>query len=65
MMRFYDVTPARSHRRIDIREHDLTALRQHFAVVLQDPFLSPHAGENIRFGNERITQADLRQAART
>ena len=40
---------------IDLRDHDLRALRQHFAVVLQDPFLfSGTIGENIRFGNETI-----------
>ena len=66
MMRFYDVTAGQILiDGIDIREHDLTALRQHFAVVLQDPFLfTGTLAENIRFGNERITQADLRQAAR-
>jgi ATP-binding cassette subfamily B protein len=66
MMRFYDVTAGQILiDGIDIREHDLTALRQHFAVVLQDPFLfTGTLAENIRFGNERITEADLRQAAR-
>src|ERR1035438_3661917 len=66
MMRFYEVTAGQILiDGIDIREHDLTALRQHFAVVLQDPFLfTGTLAENIRFGNERITQADLRQAAR-
>ena len=66
MMRFYEVTAGQILiDGIDIREHDLTALRQHFAVVLQDPFLfTGTLAENIRFGNERITQADLLQAAR-
>jgi ATP-binding cassette subfamily B protein len=66
MMRFYDVTAGQILiDGIDLREHDLTALRQHFAVVLQDPFLfTGTLAENIRFGNERITEADLRQAAR-
>ncbi len=66
MMRFYEVTAGQILiDGIDLREHDLTALRQHFAVVLQDPFLfTGTLAENIRFGNEAITDADLRQAAR-
>jgi ATP-binding cassette subfamily B protein len=66
MMRFYEVTAGQILiDGIDLREHDLTALRQHFAVVLQDPFLfTGTLAENIRFGNEAITEADLRQAAR-
>jgi ATP-binding cassette subfamily B protein len=66
MMRFYDVT-AGSIRidGVDLRELDLAALRGHFAVVLQDPFLfSGTIAENIRFGNDAITDAVLRQAAR-
>jgi ATP-binding cassette subfamily B protein len=66
MMRFYDVTAGQILvDGIDLRQHDLAALRQHFAVVLQDPYLfSGTIAENIRFGNEAITQADLSQAAR-
>ncbi len=66
MMRFYDVTAGQILiDGIDLRQHDLTALRQHFAVVLQDPFLfTGTIAENIRFGNQAITDADLRQAAR-
>ena len=54
MMRFYDVTRGRILLDgVDLREHDLTELRQHFAVVLQDPFLfTGTLGENIRLGNE-------------
>jgi ATP-binding cassette subfamily B protein len=66
MMRFYDVTAGHILLDgIDLRELDLTALRKHFAVVLQDPFLfTGTLAENIRFGNEAITDADLRRAAR-
>jgi ATP-binding cassette subfamily B protein len=66
MMRFYDVTAGQILLDgIDLRQHDLTSLRQHFAVVLQDPFLfTGTLAENIRFGNEAITDAGLRQAAR-
>jgi ATP-binding cassette subfamily B protein len=66
MMRFYDVTAGQILLDgVDLRELDLAALRQHFAVVLQDPFLfTGTLAENIRFGNEAITDDDLRQAAR-
>jgi ATP-binding cassette subfamily B protein len=66
MMRFYEVTAGQILLDgIDLRQHDLTALRQHFAVVLQDPFLfTGTLAENIRFGNEAITVDDLRRAAR-
>jgi ATP-binding cassette, subfamily B, multidrug efflux pump len=66
MMRFYDVTAGAIHLDgVDLREQDLLALRSHFAVVLQDPFLfTGTLAENIRFGNEAITEAALRQAAR-
>jgi ATP-binding cassette subfamily B protein len=66
MMRFYEVTAGQILLDgIDLRQHDLTALRQHFAVVLQDPFLfTGTLADNIRFGNEAITDADLRRAAR-
>jgi ATP-binding cassette subfamily B protein len=65
MMRFYDVTAGQILvDGIDLRQHDLTALRQHFAVVLQDPFLfTGTLAENIRFGNEAITDEQLRRAA--
>ena len=55
MMRFYDVTAGEILLDgVDLREQDLTALRQHFAVVLQDPFLfAGTVADNIRFGNER------------
>jgi ATP-binding cassette, subfamily B, multidrug efflux pump len=66
MMRFYDVTAGRILLDgVDLRELDLSALRQHFAVVLQDPFLfSGTIGENIRFGNEEISDHTMRSAAR-
>jgi ATP-binding cassette, subfamily B, multidrug efflux pump len=66
MMRFYDVTAGQVLvDGVDLREHDLTKLRQHFAVVLQDPFLFTGTfAENIRLGNDAITDEDLRLAAR-
>ena len=66
MMRFYEVTAGEILLDgVDLRKQDLTALRQHFAVVLQDPFLfAGTVADNIRFGNSAITDDDLRQAAR-
>ena len=66
MMRFYEVTAGRIlFDGVDLRDHDLTELRRHFAVVLQDPFLfSGTIGENIRLGNEAITDATMQRAAR-
>ena len=66
MMRFYEVTAGRILLDgADLRDHDLTELRRHFAVVLQDPFLfSGTIGENIRLGNEQIDSETMRRAAR-
>jgi ATP-binding cassette, subfamily B, multidrug efflux pump len=66
MMRFYDVTAGSIYLDgVDLRDLDLAALRSHFAVVLQDPFLfAGTIAENIRFGNEAITDAALQHAAR-
>jgi ATP-binding cassette subfamily B protein len=66
MMRFYDVTAGQILLDgVDLRSHDLNALRRQFAVVLQDPFLfTGTIAENIRLGNEDITEAGLLQAAR-
>ena len=65
MMRLYDVTAGGIFLDgVDLRCHDLTQLRKHFAVVLQDPFLfTGTLAESIRLGNEAITHEDLRQAA--
>ena len=66
MMRFYDVTAGQILvDGVDLREQDLTKLRQHFAVVLQDPFLfTGTIAENIRLSNDAITEETLRRAAR-
>ncbi len=66
MMRFYDVTAGQILvDGVDVREHDLNELREHFAVVLQDPFLfTGTIAENIRLGNDAITQEQLVDAAR-
>jgi ATP-binding cassette subfamily B protein len=66
MMRFYDVTAGEVLvDGVDLRQQDLNTLRRHFAVVLQDPFLfTGTLAENIRLGNDDITESAMRQAAR-
>jgi len=66
MMRLYDVTAGQILLDgVDVREQDLKELREHFAVVLQDPFLfTGTIAENIRLGNEEITRQRLIDAAR-
>ena len=66
MMRFYDVTAGQILLDgVDLRQHHLKDLREHFAVVLQDPFLfTGTIAENIRLGNDEITQTRLVEAAR-
>ncbi|HEY3703748.1 MAG TPA: ABC transporter ATP-binding protein [Terracidiphilus sp.] len=66
MMRFYEVTAGQILLDgIDVREHDLEELRKHFAVVLQDPFLfTGTIADNIRLGNDSITDDQMTQAAR-
>jgi ATP-binding cassette subfamily B multidrug efflux pump len=66
MMRFYDVTAGQILLDgVDVREHNVKDLREHFAVVLQDPFLfTGTIAENIRLGNESLTPSQLAQAAR-
>jgi ATP-binding cassette, subfamily B, multidrug efflux pump len=65
MMRFYDI----QHGQIlidgvDVREHNLLKLRQHFGVVLQDPVLfSGTIASNIRMGTASITDGQMRVAA--
>lgn len=65
MMRFYDVQRgAVLIDGIDVRQHELTALRKHFGVVLQDPFLfTGTIAENIRMGTKSISDADMERAA--
>ena len=66
MMRFYDVTAGQILLDgVDLHQHDLAKLRQHFAVVLQDPFLfTGTLAENIHLGNEEIDAERIRRAAR-
>lgn len=65
MMRFYDVQAGQVLvDGVDVREQDLTALRQRFGVVLQDPFLfSGTIAQNIRLGSKWITDEEVEVAA--
>ncbi len=65
MMRFYDVQRGQVLiDGVDVREHDLTALRQRFGVVLQDPFLfTGTVAQNIRMGSSWITDEQMERAA--
>jgi len=66
LMRFYDIQRGRILLDgVDIRDWDLKALRQNFAVVLQEVFLFSGTIEgNIRLGHEDITEERVRWAAR-
>ena len=65
LMRFYDVQ--RGHillDGVDVRDWDLQALRENFAVVLQDVFLfSGTIESNIRLGHSEIADERVRWAA--
>jgi ATP-binding cassette subfamily B protein len=65
LMRFYDVQRGRILLDgVDVREWDLKALRQNFAVVLQDVFLfSGTIESNIRLGHTEIGDERVRWAA--
>ncbi|HEX2915678.1 MAG TPA: ABC transporter ATP-binding protein [Chloroflexia bacterium] len=50
---------------VDIRQVEQADLRQHLALVLQDPLLFKGTiADNIRFGNPNLTDQQVRQAAR-
>jgi ATP-binding cassette subfamily B protein len=65
LMRFYDIQRGRILLDgVDLREWDLKALRQNFAVVLQEVFLFSGTVEgNIRLGREDITEERVHWAA--
>ncbi len=65
MMRFYDIQAGQILvDGIDVRDQNLTALRQRFGVVLQDPFLfSGTIADNIRLGTGSITAERVERAA--
>ena len=63
--RLYDVTQGRvlvGGR--DVRDYDLTALREEVAVVLQKNVLfSGTLGENLKWGNQEATEEEIKEAA--
>jgi ATP-binding cassette, subfamily B, multidrug efflux pump len=65
LSRFYEIN--RGHIRVDgrdIREYDLSVLRAHIGVVLQDVFLfSGTIADNITLGNPAITEEQVWHAA--
>lgn len=65
LMRFYDIQKGSiTLDGVDIRDWDLRALRENFAVVLQDVFLFGDSIEsNIRLGNKAITDEKIEWAA--
>lgn len=65
LMRFYDIQRGRILLDgVDLRDWDLKALRQNFAVVLQEVFLFSGTIEgNIRLGRKEITEERVRWAA--
>jgi ATP-binding cassette subfamily B multidrug efflux pump len=65
MMRFYEIQRGSVLiDNVDVREQDVTELRRHFGVVLQDPFLfTGTIAENIRLGSDWITDERMKAAA--
>ncbi|HEL1241659.1 TPA: ABC transporter ATP-binding protein [Streptococcus equi subsp. zooepidemicus] len=64
--RFYDVDAGSiTFDGRDIREYDLDSLRQRVGIVLQESVLfSGTIADNIRFGNQTISQKEVETAAR-
>ena len=66
LMRFYDIQRGRILLDgVELRDWDLKALRENFAVVLQEVFLfSGTIAGNIRLGREEITEKRVQWAAK-
>lgn len=66
LMRFYDIQQGKILLDgVDLRDWDLKALRENFAVVLQEVFLfSGTIAGNIRLGREEITEERVEWAAK-
>jgi ATP-binding cassette subfamily B multidrug efflux pump len=66
LMRFYDIQRGKILLDgVDLREWDIKALRENFAVVLQDVFLFSGTIEgNIRLGRDEISEERVQWAAR-
>ncbi len=65
LLRFYDPQQGRlTFDGVALRDLDPAALRRHIAVVPQDPVIfAASAAENIRYGTEGATDAQVRAAA--
>jgi ATP-binding cassette, subfamily B, bacterial MsbA len=65
LARFYDPTAGRVVvDGTDVRDLELTSLREHMGMVFQDTFLfATTIRENIAFGREHATEADILAAA--
>ena len=65
LLRFYDVQRGRILLDgVDVRDWNLTELRQQFGIVLQDVHLfSGSIASNIRLGSPAISDADIAEAA--
>ncbi len=63
--RFYDVTSGQLLiDDVDVKEYDLTALRDKVAIALQkSEIFSSTIGENIRWGNPQATEEQVHKAA--
>lgn len=66
LARFYDVTDGQILiDGVDIREYDLTWLRKHIGIVLQEPYLFHGTiADNIKYGNPDATPRQIMNAAR-
>jgi len=64
--RFYDIQKGNIYLDdIDIRQYELTDLRKHIGIVMQDVFLfSGTVLDNIRLGNKEITLEQVIEAAK-
>jgi ATP-binding cassette, subfamily B, bacterial len=65
--RFYDASSGRVLvDGIDVRQYRLRSLREHIAIVLQDPVLfSGTIADNLRYGRLDATQEEIEAAARS
>lgn len=66
LLRFYDVTRGRiTIDGVDVREMSLGDVRGLFGLVLQDVYLfTGTIASNVRLGNQRITDEDVRRAVK-
>ena len=66
LLRFYDVTRGRiTIDGVDLREMSLADVRGLFGLVLQDVYLfTGTIASNVRLGNQRITDEDVRRAVK-